>query len=891
MEPGRWVRITDIYHATIAHPSEERASFLDEECQGDESLRKQVEAMVKSHERSGSFIESPAFAVAPELLIDEPTGDLIGQLIGHYRIESLLGVGGMGEVYLARDERLGRKIALKLLPEHLTADETQLSRFKTEARTASALNHPNILTVHEIGAEGNRHFIATEFIEGITLRALLAHGRMNLHDALEIAVQVASALAAAHETGVVHRDIKPENIMLRSDGYAKVLDFGIAKLTEQHPGSDSHETGTTTLQTQPGLLLGTAHYMSPEQTRCQTVDARSDIWSLGVLLYEMVGGIPPFRGETPSDCIASILTTEPPPLSDVLPDIPVEVQAIVQKALRKNSDERYQTIKEMLADLRNLKGQREAKGYSAQTEARAAPILSKIERHKRGVLFTLAAALLAAAVLAYHFYFVAPAQSPTQKSIAVLPFENRSEDKSNAYFTDGVQDEILTRLSKIGDLKVISRTSTQRYKNTPLSLAEIAKQLGVANLLEGSVQKTNDHVRVNVQLIRAANDSHLWAETYDRRLTDIFAVESEVAAAIADKLQAALTGSEKRALTSKPTINLDAYDAYLHGIEFDRRTELPADLLEAIRYLELAVKLDPTFALAWARLGRVEASFYFQDIDIHPARVDAARNAVETAVRLQPDLGESWLASGYYHLYCERNRKLARAAFEKARQRLPNNSDVLFALSVVDRSQGQPDNALALQTEALRLDPRNASLFFQQGETLAALRRFDEARLAADNALMITPNDRELMAFKAITYQAEGDLERAHQTFSENSSQPWTARAYPLQLRQLMFERNYANMISRLRPLLAERAPSTAINKDGYYWLLGMAQRLTGDLDGARSTFAQGRDFLLATIQKSGGPQGAIHATIALMYAGVGDKPNALREAKRAVELEGDDTY
>ena len=349
MEPGRWGRITDIYHATIARPPEERASFLGEECHGDESLRKQVEAMVKSHERSGNFIESPAFAVAPELLIDEPTGDLIGQSIGHYRIESLLGVGGMGEVYLARDERLGRKVALKLLPEHLTEDETQLSRFKTEARTASALNHPNILTVHEIGAEGKRHFIATEFIEGTTLRVLLARGRMNLHDALEIAVQVASALAAAHETGVVHRDIKPENIMLRPDGYAKVLDFGIAKLAEQQPASDLHKVVTTTLrQTRPGLVIGTAQYMSPEQTRGQAADARSDIWSLGVVLYEMVGGVPPFSGATPSDCIASILKTEPPPLSGVLSGVPVKLQSIVHKALRKNRDQRYQTIKAML---------------------------------------------------------------------------------------------------------------------------------------------------------------------------------------------------------------------------------------------------------------------------------------------------------------------------------------------------------------------------------------------------------------------------------------------------------------------------------------------------------------------------------------------------------------
>jgi TolB-like protein len=492
-----------------------------------------------------------------------------------------------------------------------------------------------------------------------------------------------------------------------------------------------------------------------------------------------------------------------------------------------------------------------------------------------------------------HTARVAPAGTVSipEKSIAVLPFENRSEDKSNAYFADGVQDEILTRLSKIGDLKVISRTSTRRYKSAPENLSEIGKQLGVANLLEGSVQKTKDEVRVNVQLIRAANDSHLWAETFDRKLTDIFAVETEVAATIADKLQAALTGSEQRALASKPTANLDAYDAYLHGLDFDRRTESPADLLEAIRYLELAVKLDPMFALAWARLGRVEANFYFQDIDISPARRESARNAVETAVRLQPDLGESWLALGYYRFYCERNLKLARAAFENARQRLPNDSDVLLALSILDRSQGRSENGLTLQSDALRLDPRNANLFFERAETFVALRRFEEARAALDHALEITPNDRELIAVKAITYHAEGDLERAHQLFGETFPQPWTARAYPLQLRQLMFERNYTDMISRLRPLLAEPAPSAAINRDSYYWLLGMAQKLTGDFDGARPTFAQGRDFLLANIQKSGGPQGGIHAMIALMYAGAGDKPNALREANRAIELEGDDTY
>src|SRR6266404_5342421 len=478
MRAERWKQVNDLFQSAVERAPEERAAFLDEVCNDDEGMRHEVESLLASHERAENFIEVPAFEVAPDLVTDDSAGALVGKVIGHYRIESLIGVGGMGEVYLARDERLGRKAALKLLPNSLTTDETQLSRFKNEARSASALNHPNILTVYEIGAEGNRQFIATEFIEGITLRASLACGRMNPHAALDIAVQVASALAAAHEAGVVHRDIKPENIMLRPDGYVKVLDFGIAKLTEQRPTSDDHTVETTAvLQTRQGFVLGTAHYMSPEQARGQKVGARSDIWSLGVVLYEMVEGSPPFRGETPSDCIASILTTEPPPLSGVLPDVSLKLESILQKALRKNSDERYQTIKEMLADLRNLKGELEAEGSSPHTKARAESIVNKIKRHKRGVLLTLAAAILVAAAFAYSFYFLAQVPLPNEKSIAVLPFENRSEDKSNAYFTDGVQDEILTRLSKIGDLKVISRTSTGRYKNTSQKLPEIAKQL------------------------------------------------------------------------------------------------------------------------------------------------------------------------------------------------------------------------------------------------------------------------------------------------------------------------------------------------------------------------------------------------------------------------------
>ncbi len=886
MEPRRWGRITDIYHATIARPPEERASFLGEECHGDESLRKQVEAMVKSHERSGDFIESPAFEVAPELLIDEPTGDLIGQSIGHYRIESLLGMGGMGEVYLARDERLGRKVALKLLPEHLTADETQLSRFKSEARAASALNHPNILTVYEIGAEGNRQFIATEFIEGMTLRASLACGKMNLHAALEIAVQVASALAAAHETGVVHRDIKPENIMLRPDGYAKVLDFGIAKLTEQRPASDHYEVGTTAvLQTRPGLVLGTGRYMSPEQTRGQKVDARSDIWSLGVVLYEVVGGIPPFPGETPSDCIASILTTEPPPLSGVLSDVPLKLESILQKALRKNSDERYQTINEMLADLRNLKGELEADGSSPQTKARAESIVSKIKRHKRGMLLTLVA-ILAAAAFAYSFFFVAPAPSPNEKSIAVLPFENRSEDKSNAYFTDGVQDEILTRLSKIRDLKVISRTSTQRYKNTSQNLSQIANQLGVANLLEGSVQKTNDQVRVNVQLIRAADDSHLWAETFDRRLTDIFSVESEVAKAIADQLRAHLSGREEQVIAARPTDNAEAYDAYLRGLAYTLKTgNSPANALGAQKYLREAVRLDPKFALSWALLSYVDALGYLT-LTLQPtvALREEARQAAETALILQPNLGEAVLAKGYYHYACLKDYDTAVRYFEQARQFLPNSSTIPQSLAYVARRRGQWDRSESYFNEAERLDPRNVNLLTSHAGSSIVLRRFPEALRKLDQVLDITPDDVDTLAEKAAIAQAEGDLPRAAALLAPLHPNADDTVALGTQVYQAILERRPAQIIPRLKEILSKPDPALGyFNGELRFWL-GWAQQVAGDHAAAQESCRQARSELEPFLKEQ--PENYILiGDLALTNMGLGDKAAALALSERAMTV------
>ncbi len=885
MKAERWRKVNDLFQSAVERAPEDRAAFLDEACHGDEGLCREVESLLASYERAENFIESPAFEIAPELLTNDMAGALVGELIGHYRIESLIGVGGMGEVYLARDERLGRKVALKLLPTRLIADETQLSRFKTEARSASALNHPNILTVYEIGAEGNRQFIAMEFIEGMTLRASLTRGRMNVHSTLEIAVQVASALAAAHETGVVHRDIKPENIMLRPDGYAKVLDFGIAKLTEQRPASDHYELGTTAvLQTRPGLVLGTAHYMSPEQTRGQKVDARSDIWSLGVVLYEMIGGIPPFRGETPSDCIASILRTEPPPLSGLLSDVPLKLESILQKALRKNRDQRYQTIKEMLADLRNLKG--EAEGSSPQIKARGESIVSKIKGHKRGVLLTLTAAILAAAAFAYSFFFVAPAPSPNEKSIAVLPFENLSEDKSNAYFADGIQDEILTRLSKIADLKVISRTSTQRYKNTSQSLSEIANQLGVANLLEGSVQKTNDQVRVNVQLIRAANDSHLWADTFDRKLTDIFSVESEVAKAIAEQLRAHLTGREEQAIAARPTDNPEAYDAYLRGLAYTLKTgDSPANHLGAQRYLKEAVRLDPKFALSWALLSYVDALGYLT-LTLQPtvALREEARQAAEIAFSLQPNLGEAVVAKGYYHYACLRDYDNAVRYFEQARQFLPNSSRIPELLAYVARRQGQWDRCESYFNEAERLDPRNVNLLTSHAISSIMRRRFPEALRKLDQVLDITPDDVDTLAEKAAIAQAEGDLPRASALLAPLHPNAEDTIALGTQVYQAILERRPAQIIPRLEEILAKPDPALGyFNGELRFWL-GWAQEVAGDHAAAQESWRQARSELESFLKEQ--PKNpALIGDLALTNMGLGDKAAALALSERAMAV------
>src|SRR6266568_3048772 len=493
MTPAQLQTIEEIFHAALDQKPEQVARFVDTACEGDELLRRKVEALLASHQRAGSFIETSTVGIATRIIENEQADLLVGQTFGHYKISKRIGTGGMGEVYLATDMTAGRKAALKLLPMRFTGDTERLKRFQQEAHAVVALNHPNILTVYEIGEDHSTHYIASELIEGETLRQRLMRGRMQLSEAVDVAIQVASALAAAHETGIVHRDIKPENIMLRPDGYVKVLDFGIAKLAEQEvPVAIPRDEALLLVETNLGSILGTVRYMSPEQACGAQVDKGTDIWSLGVVLYEMVTGHAPFTGETPGEAMSSILEMEPPPLTSYVAHTPAELQQIISKALRKDRKERYQSAHELLEALKDLRHKLE---FEAELE-RSAAAPSWLHWIRSPIALVLVF-LVAALALALPFYWHRnPSRSSIpEKSIAVLPFENFSDNKENSYFAAGIQDDVLTSLAKIHELKVISRASVMAYqKPGGRNLREISQALGVANVLEGSVRRTGKRV-------------------------------------------------------------------------------------------------------------------------------------------------------------------------------------------------------------------------------------------------------------------------------------------------------------------------------------------------------------------------------------------------------------
>jgi non-specific serine/threonine protein kinase len=878
MTPERWQKIEEIFQSTLDRPMQEREPFLNKACDGDETLRHEVESLLASDRQPDSKLDDIASGVAAQWVAENDDSGRIGQTVGRYRIIGMLGSGGMGNVYLAEDTTLDRKVALKFLPRQFTQDQDRLRRFEQEARAASALNHPNIITIYEVGEWNGGHFIVTEYIEGETLRDRLQKGALPVNELLEIGTQAAGALSAAHSAGIIHRDIKPANIMVRADGYIKVLDFGIAKLS----------TATARPEvTDPGRVMGTVNYMSPEQALGQPVDVRTDIFSLGVVLYEMATGHRPFEGDSDAAIYDGILHKTQLPLRDFDQKIPSELDRVIGRALEKDPEHRCQHAADLRTDLKLL-----AQGSSPSYGGRFGHFRSRARKWLGWQTVGAAAAILIALIaILWRLWPNQPAEI-SQKSIAVLPFENLSSDKENAYFTDGIQVEILTRLSKIADLKVISHSSTQHYKSAPENLPEIARQLGVAHIIEGNVQKSGDTVRINVQLIKAANDSHLWADTFDRKLTDIFSVESDVAKAIADQLRAKLTGQEERVIAAKPTDNTEAYDAYLRGLAYSLKTfNTPANALSAQKYLKEAVRLDSKFALSWALLSYIDARGYISTaLPPTAALREEARQAVETALTLQPNLGEAVWAKGFYHYACLKDYDTAVRYFEQARPLLPNSSRIPESLAYLTRRRGQWDRSESYFNEAERLDPRNVRLLNEHAGSYIMLRRSPEAIRKLDQILNITPDDEGTLTVKATVAQAQGDLPRAAAILAPLRPNADNFNSLQTQVYQEILERRPAQFTARLKEILTKPDPALGyINGVLRFWL-GWSQDVAGDHAAAQESWRQARSELESFLKEQPDNYFLI-GYLALTNMSLGDKAAAFKlieQAMAAVPIEKD---
>jgi serine/threonine protein kinase/Tfp pilus assembly protein PilF len=782
-----------------------------------------------------------------------------------------LGAGAMAITYRARDTVLNSTVALKVIDRKVAQNPGARSRFLREARAAANIHHPNVAQVTFYGEQDGECFYAMELVEGETLEARVRRdGPMPLALALQVIEQAARALAVAEVCGVVHRDIKPSNLMLESDASealtVKVIDYGVAKVMgpQAEPGAE---------QTQAGFI-GTPAFASPEQfagAGQSPIDTRSDIYALGVTLWYLLTGRTPFVGRTMEEIRAR--QTDELPLEQLRSlRLPGQVITLLKSMLAPDPKNRPQTARELLSAV-----------HSCYTRFNPEARSRRRQLAMAGAAATLA---IAAITLGTWMYQRTRSFTPNERSIAVMPFQNLSSEKENAYFAEGIQDEILTRLSKIADLKVISCTSTQHYKSAPENLREIAKQLGVAHVLEGSVQKSADAVRVNVQLIKATNDSHLWSDTFDRKQTDIFSVESEVAKAIADQLRAKLTGQEEEVIAAKPTDNPQAYDAYLRGLAYTLRTAFtPANSFGAQKYVKEAVRLDPKFGLGWALLSYVDASGYLtQSLQPTVALRKQAREAAETALTLQPNLGEAVFAKGFYHYACLKDYDTAVNYLEQAHRLLPNNSRIPQSLAYVERRRGNWDKSEAYFNEAEKLDPRNVNLLSQHARSYVCLRRFPEALSKLEQILNITPDDIDTLVLKARIAQAQGDLPRASALLAPLRLGADYANALETQVYQAILESRPAPVIAQLKEILAK--PDQAL---GYYngelrFWLGWAQEVAGDHAAARESWNQARSELEPFLKEQ--PENFIlMGDLALTNMALGDNAAALTLAERAIAM------
>ena len=769
MDPERLKTVEAIFHVALEVEPELRDALLDDACGDDPTIRAEVESLLSFEVMQGDFLNEPPISLAAELFSNGAKQQpMIGRKIGHYTIESLLGVGGMGEVYLAEDARLGRKVALKLLPSEFVGDKDRLERFVLEAKSASALNHPNIITIHEIGESDGVHFIATEFIDGKTLKELLSSNGLALRTSIDIAIQIASALDEAHSAGIIHRDIKPDNVMVRPSGLVKILDFGIAKLTEN--GSDPIVLGSAkeakSEVTQPGMIVGTADYMSPEQARAGRIDTRSDIFSFGSVMYEVISGKKAFSGENAIDTIGAILHKDAVPISRVVPDTPSSVASIVDKCLLKDIDERYQTIKEVLNDLRSVQrrldfdevgtslasdlkepatdpsrsntaggslsagdsttarqaGPSSAGNAAVRSTSQTWTLIHLIRQH----VFVLTAVLIALSAIGGFLGYNYLSEPDQIRSIAVMPFVNQSGDANFDYLSDGMTDNLISSLSMIPKLSVKARSTVFTYKGKEKLPKRIGEELNVEVVLMGNLAKTGDDLKISVELVNAATQDVLWSANYARNMTDLVALQREIARDVSTRLRPQLSAEVQKSVAKNYTSNAEAQQLYLKGrFHWNKRTIKSIE--RAAGYFKQAIGTDSEFALAHAGLADALALMPLYGNSRPSEYKPLAKQSALRALELDPNLAEAHASLGYIINTFEFDWVTAEREYKNAIRLNPNYATAHQWYAEFLACMGRKDEALSEISTALELDPLSLVINRMMGNILGFAGRPDEA--------------------------------------------------------------------------------------------------------------------------------------------------------------------
>ncbi len=774
--PERWKEIDRIFSAAVELKLDERAAFLNHACGADDELRQEVESML-AHDLPESLIGSQAIKEATQLLAPTHQQKLQNENIGPYQVIRSLGAGAMGHVYLAHDKRLNRPVAVKLLSFYDVTEEERIRRFRREALAASALNHPNILTIYEIGEADGHNFIAAEYVEGQTLLALISSGNVPVPTAVDIGVQIARALSAAHAAGIVHRDIKPANIMVRVDGLVKVLDFGIAKYSQP---DDPRQSKESQVETAIGTVIGTAAYMSPEQARADAIDARTDIWSLGVILYELVTGHRPFEGETAMDVMSAVIERTPLTFSAHELVIPDALERIVSKALRKDRGERYQTINDMLLDLQSLKQELEferklessmpPKSKSAAdmreratetvVESAVRPTVSEkgpttaTTLNQRSTVIAVAALLIIAAGVGSYFYFMR-ARSGVINSVAVLPFVNASGNSELEYLSDGLTESLITSLSQLPKLSVKARSSVFRYKGKNIEPLQVASELSVQAILNGRVVQRGDQLTLSLELVDARTGNQIWGEQYNRKLADLVALQQEIARDVSRKLQARLSGADKQKLAKNYTQNAEAYQAYLKGRYYWNKGRAPG--YEKSRdYFQQAIDLDASYALAYSGL----ASYYsfaaangLLPPDENWPKAEAAANK---ALALDETLAEPHNPMAAVKLYYYRDWPAAERYFRRGIELDPNFAEIHNHYALCLYLFGRNEEALTEIQRAIELEPLSPRFNLSRARILFFIRQYDRAIDQFGKTLELEPNFALAHEWLGYAYEQKG---------------------------------------------------------------------------------------------------------------------------------------